>query len=111
MKLFTVKTTPLLEEKLDRYIGYLLEVKQNPQAAQAVLDDYVKTRESLEKSAAALGDPKDRNLRVRKLKRINFDEHDYFLLFRITGDSTVEIVTMFHDSEDYIRKIKKEVPL
>ncbi len=107
MKQYIVKNTPLLEKKLDRYVGYLLNVKKSAQAAQALLKDFSETRESLETTAGALPLPDDENLRKRDLKRINLQRHHYFLLFRIRED-VVEIVTMFHGLENYSEKLEKE---
>lgn len=107
MTTYVVINTPLLEKKLNRYVDYLLYVKKNEQAAHAVFDDYIETRKSLETIAGSLQDPPDENLRKRNLKRINFQRHNYFLLFRI-NDDTVEIATMFHGSEDYSDKLDSE---
>jgi len=105
-----VKNTLLLEKKLDKYLGYLINRKKSSQAAQSLLKDFVETRESLEKTAGMIKDPDDEKLRIRNLKRINFRRHSYFLLFRINGD-VVEIVTMFHELENYGDKLTKELPV
>ena len=107
MKKYRVKNTPLLEKKLDRYVGYLFNVKKNAQAAQSLLRDFSETRASLETTAGALPLPDDANLRKRDLKRINLQRHNYFLLFRIRGD-IVELVTMFHGLENYGEKLENE---
>lgn len=107
MKQYIVKNTPLLEKKLDRYIGYLFNVKKSAQAARALLIDFADTRKALETTAGMLPVPDDKNLRKRNLKMINLQRHNYFLLFRIQGD-TVEIVSMFHGLENYSEKLEKE---
>ena len=110
MKEYVVRNTPLLEKKLDRYLGYLNNRKKSPQSAQALLNDFVETRKSLEKTAGMIKDPEDEKLKIRNLKRINFRRHNYFLLFRINGD-VAEIVTMFHGLENYSDKLMKELPV
>ena len=110
MKEYTAKNTPLLEKKLDKNLGYLINRKRSPQAAQSLLRDFVETRESLEKTAGMIKDPDDDKLKIRNLKRINFRRHSYFLLFRINGDF-VEIVTMFHELENYGDKLTNELPI
>ena len=107
MKKYIVKNTPLLEKKLDRYVGYLFNTKKNAQAASALLKDFTETRKSLEQTAGALPLPGDENLQKRNLKRINFQRHNYFLLFRIRGE-VVEIVSMFHGLENYSDKLEAE---
>ena len=110
MKTYIVKNTPLVEKKLDKYIGYLYEVKKSAKSANALLKDFVETRESLETSAGSLQNPQDENLLKRNLKRINFRRHNYFLLYRIKGN-IVEIVSMFHGSENYAEKLHQEDPI
>ena len=110
MQEYTVRNTPLLEKKLDKYLGYLINRKKSPLSAQSLLKDFVETRESLEKTAGMIKDPDDEKLKIRKLKRINFRRHNYFLLFRTNGD-VVEIVTMFHGLENYSDKLTDEFPV
>ena len=110
MNTYTVKNTPLTEKKLDKYVGYLYSVKKSAQAANALLKDFVETRKRLETTAGMIKDPDDENLVKRNLKRINFRRHNYFLLFRIQED-TVQIITMFHGSENYSEKLDTEDPV
>lgn len=104
MKSFTVRMTPEAVRDVRRYIAYLQDVKMNEQAAQALFDDYRETKKSLAIVANSLPEPTNKKLRKRGLKRINFQRHDYFMLYRINGD-VVEITNMFHTREDYEKKI------
>lgn len=50
-------------------------------------------------------EPDSDKLRERGLKRINFRAHNYFMLFRIRDDR-VEIIDIFHGSEDFENKLR-----
>ena len=81
-------------------VAYLVNVKKNKQAARNVMLDYKMTREILSTVAASLKNPESNRLRERRLKRINFQKHDYFMLYRIDGD-VVTVTNIFHALEDY----------
>ena len=51
---YKVVITSDTEEDLDRFVRYLLFVKQNPQAATNVLNDFEKTKQSLSNIAWSL---------------------------------------------------------
>ena len=70
-----------------------------------LVNDYRETRKKLEIVAGSLKDPDSEKLKVRRLKRINFLKHDYFLLYRIDG-SAVYVTNMFHSLEDYENKLR-----
>jgi hypothetical protein len=48
MKQYRVVVTDKAESALDRYIGYLADVKKNEQAANNLFYDYVETRKEVE---------------------------------------------------------------
>ena len=51
---YKVVITSDAEEDLDRFVRYLLFIKQNPQAAANVLKDFMETKQSLAKLAGSL---------------------------------------------------------
>lgn len=93
------------KKDLRKYSNYLLKIKKSKQAAKNVVEDFRNTRKTLQDVAGSLKEPENQKLKERKLKRINFKKHDYFLLYRIEGDN-VFITNMFHNLEDYENKLK-----
>ncbi|MEE1010143.1 MAG: type II toxin-antitoxin system RelE/ParE family toxin [Agathobacter sp.] len=92
------------KEDLDNFLRYLIEEKGNFQAAQAVLDDYDATIESLKIVAGSLrlcDNPKLANLGYH---RINFLNHKYFMMYRIIEDN-VFVDKIFHELQDYENKM------
>ena len=104
MKEYKVTITPEALEDLNRYLSYLLFVKKNEQAYDAVLADYYETIDSLSMLAGARPDSQKAELTERGIKEIYFQRHDYVLLYWMKGDEAV-VVYMFHTSEDYQNKI------
>lgn len=105
MKSYKVVVTINAQEDIKRYLRYIRNVKKNPQAAKSILDDYIATRMHLSTCAAMLADPDSEILKQRKLKRMNFLKHDYFILYMIEDDKAV-ITNIFHSLEDHESKLK-----
>ena len=105
MKTYCVIVTDDAKADLKRYRDYILNNFKNPQAAKALIFDFRETRRKLETISASLQDPESEVLRQRGLKKINFQRHNYFLLFRIVGDR-VYVTNVFHFLEDYENKLK-----
>lgn len=104
MKTYTVKITPDTKADLRRYLKYLRDNKRNPQAAASVADDFKETTEKLKTIAGSIVEPESERLRERGLRRINFQRHNYFLLYRVVDD-VAEVTDMFHGYEDYENKL------
>lgn len=90
-------------EDLRGKLAYIRKKLRNPQAVKNVYADYKLTRKELEEVAGTIHEPDSEVLKLRKLKRINFRSHNYFMLFRL-NDDRVEITNIFHDSEDFENK-------
>ena len=105
MKQYKVVVTDKAETALDKYIGYLVDVKKNEQAANNLFYDYIETRKELERVAGSIKIPESKKLKERNLKRINFKRHNYFMLFKIDDDKAV-VVEIFHGLEDYENKLE-----
>lgn len=101
---YRVVITADAEEDLDKFIKYLLFEKENPQAAQNVLNDFDATKESLKRVAGSLKLCDNPRLRKLGYRRINFLNHRYFMMYRIEDD-VVYIDNIFHELQDYESKM------
>ncbi len=101
---YRVVITSDAEEDLDKFIKYLLFEKENPQAAQNVLNDFDATKESLKHVAGSLKLCENPRLRKLGYRRINFLNHRYFMMYRIE-DNVVYIDNIFHELQDYESKM------
>ncbi|MCD7738219.1 MAG: type II toxin-antitoxin system RelE/ParE family toxin [Lachnospiraceae bacterium] len=101
---YNVIVTEDAENDLDRYIQYLLFEKRNEQAAGSLLDDFEETVRILSGVAESLRPCENPRLRKMGYKRINFQRHRYFMLFRV--EENVAIVdALFHELQDYESKM------
>lgn len=89
---------------LRRYIDYLIKVKQNPQAALSVMDDYDDTVTALSAVAGSLKPCESPNMKARNLRRINFRRHNYFMLYQLEGQNAY-VTNIFHVLEDADNKL------
>lgn len=104
MKKYKVVVTPEAYANFRRILAYLSRNKKNKQAAGNVMRDYQKTKKILSDIAGSIREPESEALKSRNLKRLNFGNHDYFLLFRIDGDKAI-VTNIFHASEDFELKL------
>ena len=101
---YKVAITSDAEADLDGFIRYLLLEKKSDQAASNVLDDFEVTMISLSRVAGSLKLCDNPRLRELGYRRMNFLSHDYFLLYRIEGDTAI-VDNIFHELQDYENKI------
>lgn len=97
---YKVVITPDAEKDLDSFIQYLLFEKKNEQAASSVLNDFEITKQTLSGVAGSLkycDNPKLKNLGY---KRIHFQHHRYFMLFRVVNNLVI-VDNIFHELQDY----------
>ena len=106
MKQHRVIVTPDAENDLRCYLGYLRNVKKNPQAVRNVLKDFSDTKKSLGRTADIIQEPESIKLKERGLKRFNFLQHNYFLLFHVGSDGKVYVTNVFHGLEDFESKLR-----
>ena len=76
---YKVVITSDAEEDLDRFVRYLLFVKQNPQAATNVLNDFEKTKQSLSNIAGSLQPCENPHLNALGYRKMHFQTHRYFM--------------------------------
>ena len=101
---YRIVVTKDAEEDLERFIEYLIVEKENMQAAENVLNDYDATIESLKNVAGNLKLCDNPKLHQLGYRRINFLNHRYFMLYRIT-DNIVFVDNIFHELQDYENKM------
>ena len=102
---YKVVITSDAEEDLDRFVRYLLFEKMNPQAAANVLNDFEKTKQTLARVAGSLQLCDHPRLNVLGYRKMHFQTHRYFMLYRIEDDLAI-VDNIFHDLQDYESKIK-----
>ena len=101
---YRVLITSDAEADLDAFIKYLLVEKKSEQAASNVLDDFEITKQNLARVACILKLCNNPRLKELGYRRINFQSHRYFMLYRIVGD-TVIVDNIFHELQDYENKM------
>lgn len=101
---YKVVITPDTEADLDGFIRYLLFEKKSDQAASNVLNDFEITKNNLSRVAGSLKFCDNPRLRELGYRRMNFQSHDYFLLYRVIGDTAI-VDNIFHELQDYENKI------
>ena len=79
-------------------------VKKNKQAAKNVLDDFENTIKKLQYVASSLKVCENPRLQSLGYRRINFQQHRYFMLYRIEND-IVYVDDIFHELQDYENKM------
>ena len=72
----------------------------NKQAAKNVLDDFEDTIKKLKYVASSLNVCDNPRLQSLGYRRINFQQHRYFMLYRIEND-VVYVDDIFHELQDY----------
>ena len=97
---YKVVVTAEAEEDLNQFIQYLFFVKKNKQAARNVLYDFEDTVKRLKYVASSLKICDNPHLQSFGYRRINFQQHRYFMLYRIEND-VVYVDDIFHELQDY----------
>ena len=97
---YKVVVTAEAEEDLNQFVQYLLFAKKNKQAAKNVLDDFKDTIKKLKNVASSLKVCDNPHLQSLGYRRINFQQHRYFMLYRIEND-VVYVDGIFHELQDY----------
>lgn len=85
---------------LKKYINYTVKVLKNGQAARAIREDAKMTKQKLSFVADSLALCTDEILAQNGYRRIMFDKHDFFMVYRIEGNNAI-VDAMFHSRQDY----------
>ena len=96
------------QSQLEDYTAYILLIKENPEAANAVLEDALATRDELLKVADSLRLCDDEDLAALGYRRISFRKHDYFFLYRVIGDIAY-VEAVYHELQYFEKHFKDEV--
>ena len=103
------KITAEAEEDLNQFVQYLLFAKKNKQAAKNVLDDFEDTIKKLKNVASSLKVCDNPRLQSFGYRRINFQQHRYFMLYRIENDiASGRIAEVRSKNAEAFLKVNKE---
>ena len=105
MKKYKLVMTAEAKADLKNILSYLQKTFHNQQAVRNVWDDFQETKKTMARSAGSLPEPESERLKERRLKRVNFLRHSYFMLYIIENETAV-IVNIFHNLEDFENKLK-----
>ena len=105
MKTYNVIVEPEAKKQMRRHLSYIKNKLKNPQAADNVYHDFLASAEKLSTIAGSIKEPEDEALIKRRLKRKNFDQHEFFMLFKVDGDKA-KVTNVFHFRENFIAKLK-----
>lgn len=97
---YKVVITPPAKHQLEMYVAYTISEFKNVQAARAIRDDAAETKKRLSHIAASLALCEDELLAKSGYRRIMFEKHDFFMVYRIDGN-TVIVDAMYHELQDY----------
>lgn len=103
--LYNVEITSKAQEDFDYIINYIITELKNPQAANNLIDDFIDTIDKLKIVAGSLKNLENVKFKAIGYKRINFQYHSYFMLYRVI-DNTAIIDAVFHNLQDFESKIK-----
>lgn len=101
---YKVLITTDAEADLDTFIQYLLFEKKSEQAASNLIHDFEITKDCLSRAAGSLKLCDNPRLKELGYRRINFQSHRYFMLYRIVGQMAI-VDSIFHELQDYENKM------
>ncbi len=96
--------TEKADEHIDSLAGYLLGKLKNPQAAGNFLNEIDGIYDRLEDNPYQFPISPDKYLAFQEYREAHFQKMSYKIVFRIE-DRVVYVVGVFHDLEDYAKKI------
>ena len=91
-------------DDLDNILYHLLFELKNEQAARNVLEDFDATKDRLSQIAGSIRLCENPLLRERGYRRLEFQKHSYFMMYRLEG-STAVVDAIFHDLQDFEKKM------
>ena len=98
--------TDRADELIDSRVFYIINKLKNTQAAGHLLDGISEVYNRLEENPHQFPGSKDDYLRRRGYKEALISDMQYKIVFRIE-ESTVYVVGLFHDLEDYPSKVRE----
>lgn len=97
---YNVTFSELAEKQFNEYLGYLLYVKKNKQAAERLIEDFEETKEALASVADSLKYCTSPLLKGKGYRKIFFKRHRYLFIYQVI-DRRVEVSAMYHELQDY----------
>lgn len=97
---YKVVITPHAKSQLEQYIAYTIKSFKNKQAARAIRDDAIKTRQRLSDIAPSLALCENAVLAAQGYRKISFTRHPFFMVYRINGKHVI-VEAMYHELQDY----------
>ena len=107
MKRYKVFVSFKAKEQLRAYLMYLKDVKKNPQAVDAVAEDFFQTIDELEHVAGSLKLADDEDLAKEWIRKIFLRKHDYVILYEIIDDEA-RVHAVYHTLQDYENLFKRD---
>lgn len=107
---YRVVITSQAKYQLDEYIKYTLTFFKNVQAARGIRDDANGTKRRLSNVAGCLPLCEDDILAKYGYRRIRFEKHDFFMVYRIDGEIVI-VDAMYHELQDYTSIFAKKMHL
>ena len=101
---YNLVITDRADELIDSCVFYIINKLKNSQAAGHLLDGISVLYDRLEENPYQFPDSKDDYLRRHGYKEALISDMQYKIVFRIE-ESTVYVVGLFHDLEDYSSKV------
>ena len=97
---YRVVITPVAKRQLDQYVGYTASILKNRTAAKRILEDAKQTKKRLADVAESLALCPNELLAKYGYRRVFFDKHDYFMVYRVEGKKVI-VDAMYHELQDY----------
>lgn len=97
---YNVVITETAARQFDKYIAYVVYTLKNKQAARNIIQDFHRTQKELSLTAHSIKLLDDCDLRQRGYRKINFQKHNYIMLYRIDGNTAV-VDGIYHCLQDY----------
>jgi cell fate (sporulation/competence/biofilm development) regulator YlbF (YheA/YmcA/DUF963 family) len=102
---YEVIISDLAQAQLDEYLHYIVYELKNEQAAKSVLEDFHKTRITLERVAGSLKESENDRLRELGYKVIHLEKHRYVMVYRVVG-RTAMVEGVYHELQDYVNLLR-----
>jgi ribosomal protein S6 len=102
---YEVIISDLAQTQLEEHLHYIVYELKNEQAAQSVLADFNKTRDTLERVAGSLKESENDRLRELGYKVIHLEKHRYVMVYRVVG-SVAMVQGVYHELQDYANLLR-----
>lgn len=97
---YNVYVSELACEQYDKFLDYIYHTLLNPQAAEALMQDFDVTINILEKQAESFEYCKSDRLRRHGFHKLHLQRHKYLLVYRIKKADVI-VEGMYHELQDY----------